>query len=437
MTKTKKTTDSMETIKRWFRTAAITLALAFSAVVLTNQNKNISGNRVVYAASNDGVQELTDNTGVVTIDNIKYSLDESGKFYSVIGYDKDIKSFDTIEIENEINNLPVSKIGNYAFEHVRTKKVIIPPNIKAIEDYGFYETTLDAIEFSEGLESIGKEAFIRCNNICEVKLPKSLRSIGSNCFDSSYITKINVPGNVSIIPYQCFNNCIYLEELIIEKGVEQIEAEAFAFAGMKELLLPNTIKIVCHVSSYGSEEDQTFIDCSAKIIAYKGSFIEDYLMGHHIDHEVIPDPDYPIIDPNDKNNNSSNNNKSDNSIIINGNNNNSNKNNSNNVNNNNSNSKIIKQTKNYKVKRLKVTKSKKNKTITVKFKKDSRFNYKVSLSNNKNFKKSKTKVIKGKYRTKYTFKKKSGKYNYVSVVAYRKINGKTYFSKKANKKVKF
>ena len=430
MIKTNKTTNSIGLMKRQFKTAAITSVLVLSAVVLANQNKNISGSRIVYAASDD-VQELTDNTGIVTIDNIKYSLDESGKFYSVIGYDKDIKSFDTIEIENEINNLPVSKIGSYAFEHVRAKKVIIPPNIKAIEDYGFYETALDAIEFSEGLESIGKEAFIRCNNICEVKLPKSLRSIGSNCFDSSHITKINVPGNVSIIPYQCFGNCVHLEELTIEKGVEQIEAEAFAFAGMKELLLPNTIKIVCHVSSYGFEEDQTFIDCGAKLIAYKGSFIEDYLMGHHINHEVIPDPDNPIIDPNDKNNN---NNKSDNSTIINGNNN-SNKNNSNNVNNN-SNSKIIKQIKNYKVKRLKVTKSKKNKTITVKFKKDSRFNYKVSLSNDKKFKKSKTKVIKGKYRTKYTFKKKSGKYNYVSVVAYRKIDFKNYYSKKVTKRIK-
>ena len=432
MIKTNKTTNSIGLMKRQFKTAAITSVLVLSAVVLANQNKNISGSRIVYAASDD-VQELTDNTGIVTINNINYSLDESGKFYSVVGYNKDIESFDTIEIENEINGIPVNKIDNHAFEYFLAKKLFIPSNIETICDSSFRNASIDEIKFSEGLESIEKEAFVGVR-INEIKLPYGLKSIGKNCFDSSWIVKVNIPSSVSIIPYQCFYNCTDLTELTIEKGVEQIEAEAFAFAGMKELLLPNTIKIVCHVSSYGFEEDQTFIDCSAKLIAYKGSFIEDYLMCHHIDHEVIPDPDNPIIDPSDKNDN---NNKNDSSTIINGNNN-DNKNNSNNNNvNNNNNNRIIKQTKNYKVKRLKVTKSKKNKTITVKFKKDSRFNYKVSLSNDKKFKKSKTKVIKGKYRTKYTFKKKSGKYNYVSVVAYRKIDGKTYFSKKANKKVKF
>ncbi len=391
--------NSIETIKRRFKTATIISAVAFSVFTISNQKSDILNSKlVVYAASDSDTQELADNSGIETINNINYSLDESGKFYSVVGYDRSIESYDTIELNSNINGIPVSKIADHAFANINANKFTIPSSIKSIGNNSFYCAVISEIEFSEGLESIGKEAFAGCS-ISEIKLPESLKLIGKKCFNSSRITKINIPGNVKTIPYQCFDSCWYLTELTIEKGVEEIKAEAFSGIGAKTLVLPSSIVRLSHKrNSIGRDKDQSFAFCSAKLTAYENSYIENYLSTYFIDHEVVPDPDYHPVDY--------------------------------------SNNKYVKDTRKYKVKRLKVTKSKKNKTITVKFKKDSRFNYKVSLSNNKNFKKSKTKVIKGKYRTKYTFKKKSGKYNYVSVVAYRKIDFKNYYSKKVTKRIK-
>ena len=390
--------NSIKTIKRRFKTATIISTVAFSIFAISNKNSNILNSKlIVYAADND-VQELADNTGVVTINNINYSLDESGKFYSVVGYDKSIESYDTIEINNNINGITVSKIADYAFANIKANKLIVPSSVNSICKNVFDCAIISEIKLSEGLEFIDEEAFARCD-ISEIKLPKSLKVIGKKCFDSSRITKINVPCNVKTIPYQCFDSCWYLTELTIEKGVEEIEEGAFFNAGMKELLLPNSIvRLYNKPNKVGQSKDLSFFGCGAKLITYENSYIENYLSTYFIDHEVVPDPDYRPVDYN--------------------------------------NNRYVKDTRKYKVKRLKITKSKKNKTITVKFKKDSRFNYKVSLSNDKNFKKSKTKVIKGKYRTKYTFKKKSGKYNYISVVAYRKIDFKNYYSKKVTKRIK-
>ena len=69
----------------------------------------------------------------------------------------------------------------------------IPSTIKTIEDGAFYgnsrnwgisDKEIIGIQFNEGLEDIGKEAFYKCNDLIDttIKLPNSIKHIGDNAF---------------------------------------------------------------------------------------------------------------------------------------------------------------------------------------------------------------------------------------------------------------
>ena len=93
----------------------------------------------------------------------------------------------------------ITSIGDGAFKSKSIrwffKKSIlqIPFTVKTIGDQAFYgnsrNTSLSdkeiiGIEFNEGLEDIGKEAFYKCNDLIDttIKLPNSIKHIGDNAF---------------------------------------------------------------------------------------------------------------------------------------------------------------------------------------------------------------------------------------------------------------
>lgn len=64
----------------------------------------------------------------------------------------------------------------------RAKNVILPPQIKRIEDKAFENTTIESIEISEGTESIGKDAFANCKYLRKVIIPKSVTACDLHAF---------------------------------------------------------------------------------------------------------------------------------------------------------------------------------------------------------------------------------------------------------------
>ncbi|MDD4316179.1 MAG: leucine-rich repeat protein, partial [Clostridia bacterium] len=129
--------------------------------------------------------------------------------------------------------------------------LFLPQSIIEISDYAFANSPLRQIIFSEGLETIGVNAFNNCSllegvlrlpstlsyigeaafaetpNIKEVVFAgSSLEYLGEWAFANSGLTFINLP-DVEILSQGAFYNCRLLREIIIPSGVKEIGAQVF------------------------------------------------------------------------------------------------------------------------------------------------------------------------------------------------------------------
>lgn len=91
-----------------------------------------------------------------------------------------------------------SKIGTFAFEAGSC--------LKAINDYAFNCTSLNKIDFPEGLKTIGEGSFDG-SSLPYIILPDSLEVICKGAFRYSDITMIDIPPNVTIIDDEAFYRC--------------------------------------------------------------------------------------------------------------------------------------------------------------------------------------------------------------------------------------
>ncbi len=114
-------------------------------------------------------------------EGLAYTLIENGTAYEVsIGEALN----ENIDIPSIYNNLPVTRIGDHAFEGRHSLKSITIPN---------------------GVTSIGQQAFTFCNNLTSVTIPSSVTSIGYCAFYGCPLKSIVIPKSVTSIGEAAFS----------------------------------------------------------------------------------------------------------------------------------------------------------------------------------------------------------------------------------------
>lgn len=79
------------------------------------------------------------------------------------------------------------------------------------------------------VSEIGPQAFSRCSQLIDIKLPDSITQIGFRAFaECSNLTEINLPSGVTVIKEQAFIECSSLTGIKIPDGVTDIEEYAFS-----------------------------------------------------------------------------------------------------------------------------------------------------------------------------------------------------------------
>ena len=137
----------------------------------------------------------------------------------------------------------VTEIPTQCFQFCyKLKKVVLPSTIKTIGIFAFFDSSVDDMNFPEGLDSIGYLS-MHGTRLTEVVLPKTIRTIGYKTFASNFkLKKVVLPEGLTEIPDNLCSSCIELEKIVIPESVIKINTEAFSACLKLKTNLPPKLK---------------------------------------------------------------------------------------------------------------------------------------------------------------------------------------------------
>ena len=185
----------------------------------------------------EGLKERTCSCGEKETESIpalysmglKYELNSDEESYSVTGRgnctDKDIV------IPRTHNGLPVTSIGDYAFDYCTSlTSVVIPDSVTSIGEWAFYNCdSLTSIVIPDSVTSIGDFAFCDCTSLTSVVIGDSVTTIGDYAFYwCTSLTSVVIPDSVTTIGNYAFFECSSLATIVIPDSVTSIGDWAFS-----------------------------------------------------------------------------------------------------------------------------------------------------------------------------------------------------------------
>ncbi|MBO5287569.1 MAG: leucine-rich repeat domain-containing protein, partial [Clostridia bacterium] len=135
-----------------------------------------------------------------------------------------------IYIPSTYNGLPVTKIGDNAFENCTyLTSITIPSSVTSIGRYAFRNcSSFTSVTIPSSVKSIGGYAFSDCTSLTSVTIPSSVTSIGDYAFwNCTSLTSITIPSSVTSIGSDAFRGCTSLTSVTIPNSVTSIGGSAF------------------------------------------------------------------------------------------------------------------------------------------------------------------------------------------------------------------
>ena len=152
----------------------------------------------------------------------------------------------------------VTSIGVQAFSYCSSlTSVTIGNSVTSIGEEAFsYCSSLTSVTIPDSVTSIGEAAFYDCDHLTRVTIPDSVTSIGTNAFyQCSSLTSVTIGNSVTSIGEYAFYYCSSLTSVTIGNSVTSIGANAFLFcSSLTSVTIPDS------VTSIGA---CAFYDCSS------------------------------------------------------------------------------------------------------------------------------------------------------------------------------
>lgn len=125
----------------------------------------------------------------------------------------------------------ITNIGKGAFTlNNDLKEVFIASTVKSINKYAFYKCTkLQKVTMKEGLKIIDKGAFQGCASLKTINIPEGVTTIDEDAFSlCSSLQKITMKKGIKTIGFNAFVGCDSLKTISIPEGVTTIDEGAFS-----------------------------------------------------------------------------------------------------------------------------------------------------------------------------------------------------------------
>lgn len=141
-------------------------------------------------------------------------------------------------------------------------RLALPEGLTKINEEAFYYSFIDSLALPSTLRNIRNRAFY-ASHIQEINMSDDCTEIyGPETYSSSrddgvfqrmfWLRKVKCAKNWTVIPYQTFYICYYLEEVILPEKLEAIGQSAFQTCSMMKIKLPDGLKRI---------NTSAFLDC--------------------------------------------------------------------------------------------------------------------------------------------------------------------------------
>ncbi|MFR9513370.1 MAG: leucine-rich repeat protein [Rikenellaceae bacterium] len=159
----------------------------------------------------------------------------------------------------------VTIIHNQAFHGCNLLvSVKIPNSVRKIGTlgytfYGIFEncTSLKTITMPDSIKLIGCKAFKGCSSLATITIPGSVTEIGSQAFaDCTSLSVVNISNSIIKIAFNTFENCTSLTSVVIPDSVREIGPSAFkGCSSLTSVTIPNSVTAI-------SSEYDPFLNCN-------------------------------------------------------------------------------------------------------------------------------------------------------------------------------
>lgn len=198
--------------------------------------KKLYGGNYLYSCNTDGM-------GVIVFDGPVTSIPR--------------EAFKNLQLTSVVIPNKVTIIEGYAFHYCTSlESVELGESLETILDYAFARSGLTSVVIPDKVTNIGPAAFRYCTKISNIQFGKSLETIGRYAFaaqstsaPNTVLNKVIIPDNVITIDSCAFLYCVGLTEVKLGKSLETIGG--FAFAGISRkpisvtsLEIPSTVTYI-------------------------------------------------------------------------------------------------------------------------------------------------------------------------------------------------
>ena len=201
----------------------------------------------------EGLKERTCSCGEKETESIpaysiglEYTLNIDGESYSVTGIRT--RTYTDINIPDTYNGLPVTSIGERAFDECSSLiSVVIPNSVTSIDEYAFIGCySLTSVVIGDSVTSIGDGAFYGLQ-FNEYENCKYLGSKNNPYFVLIEVTTQNlssytIHGDTKIIAHSAFSYCHSLTSVVIPDGVTSICDGTFSnCTSLTSIIIPDSV----------------------------------------------------------------------------------------------------------------------------------------------------------------------------------------------------
>ena len=165
-----------------------------------------------------------------------------------------------VVIPEGVTEIAAPDVYNRVFDH-SLESIVLPKSLKVIGYQAFESTHIKKIDVPYGVSKIDRDAFRDCSDLKYVSLPSTLTEIGDNAFQKcKSLLSVEIPASVVCIGSDAFEDCTSLQKVVFNFGLETIKEGAFHnCTSLSQVIIPDSV--VSLTSSPSTYHYHSFYGC--------------------------------------------------------------------------------------------------------------------------------------------------------------------------------